>query len=279
MKTLELKDGAHLRYQDRGTGRPLVFVHGWGMRSEFFREQVTGLSERFQVVVPDLRGHGQSSRLEQGQGLPTLVDDVAELLVRLDLDQAIVIGWSMGAMVSWSLAQREEATRLAALVSIDMVPRLLNDESWTFGLHRGADARVFSGVVERMLADWPRFTRIFVPRIFARGRETERRALVDWMVGETEQNHAPSMAQLWMSIGDQDYRRDLAQLRLPALVINGALSQLYDPRASEWVASTMPNATRVEFQDSGHAPHLEEPELFNKTIESFAAQSTVAATT
>lgn len=278
MKTLTLKDGAYLKYEDQGSGRPLIFLHGWGMQSAFFKEQVAGLSPRFRVVVPDLRGHGQSSRLRQGQGISTLADDVVELLVGLDLAQAIVIGWSMGAMVCWSLAKREEATRLSALVSIDMVPRILNDESWTFGLRSGSDASVFSGVIDRMLTDWPRFTRIFVPRIFARGRESARQALVDWMVNETEQNHPQSMAQLWMSIGDQDYRRDLAKQQLPALVTYGALSQLYQPLASKWVADTMPNATRVKFADSGHAPHLEEPELFNRKIESFAAQTGFEAT-
>jgi pimeloyl-ACP methyl ester carboxylesterase len=276
VKTLNLKDGARLKYEDQGTGRPLVFLHGWGMQSAFFKEQIAGLSPRFRVVVPDLRGHGQSSHLTQQQGLATLVDDVAELLVHLDLAHGIVIGWSMGAMVSWGLAQHKEANRLSALVSIDMVPRILNDESWTFGLHSGADARVFAGMVDRMLADWPRFTKIFVPRIFARGREAERKALVDWMVHATTQNHAQSMAQLWMSIGNQDFRHDIAKLQLPTLVTYGALSQLYRPEASEWIARCAPTATKVVFPNSGHAPHLEEPDLFNKAIESFARQTTNA---
>jgi pimeloyl-[acyl-carrier protein] methyl ester esterase len=273
MKTLNLKDGACLKYVDSGTGRSLVFLHGWGMQSLFFKEQVAGLSPRFRVVVPDLRGHGRSSRLRQGQGLSTLVDDVAELLVGLDLTQVIVIGWSMGAMVSWGLAQHEQSDRLSALVSIDMVPKILNDESWPFGLHAGPDASVFSGVVDRMLSDWPRFTRIFVPRIFARGRDSERKALVDWMVHETEQNHAQSMAQLWMSISDQDFRNDIANLQLPTLVTYGALSQLYRAEASEWITNNAPNASRFRFADSGHAPHLEETRLFNEAIESFARQT------
>jgi pimeloyl-ACP methyl ester carboxylesterase len=114
-----------------------------------------------------------------------------------------------------------------------------------------------------------------VPRIFARGREAERQALVDWIVKETEKNHAQSMAQLWLSIGDQDFRKDLAKLQLPTLVTYGALSQLYPADASEWLANTIPHATRVGFANSGHAPHLEEPELFNKEIESFASQTAI----
>lgn len=276
MKNLILKDGGLLKYEDQGSGRAILLLHGWGMQSEFFKEQIARLSPRFRVVVPDLRGHGQSSELQDGQGLSTLVDDVAELLVDLDLSQVIVIGWSMGAMISWSLLQRTEAARVSALVSIDMVPKLLNDPSWSFGLREGSNASVFSGVVSRMTADWPRFTKIFVPRIFARDRAVERKALVDWMVHETEHNHSQSMAQLWMSMADQDLRNDLANISLPTLVIYGELSQLYRSEASEWVADNMPNATRVGFANSGHAPHLEEPDLFNKEIESFARQTEIS---
>lgn len=275
MNILELKDGGHLAYEDEGAGRPIVFLHGWGMQSTYFKAQIAALSPQFRVVVPDLRGHGQSSHLEDGQGLPTLVDDVAELLVHLDLSQALVVGWSMGAMVTWGLLQHKESARVSALVSIDMVPRILNDEAWTFGLRVGSDASVFSGVVKRMLADWPRFTRIFVPRIFAHESGAQQQALVDWMVAETEDNHPPSMAQLWMSIGDQDFRKDLVNLQLPTLIIFGRRSQLYRPEASEWLADNIANATRVGFANSGHAPHLEEPDLFNREIESFARQTEI----
>ncbi len=275
MKILNLKDGGHLKYEDEGSGRPIVLLHGWGMQSAFFKAQIAALSPRFRVVVPDLRGHGLSSRLKQGQGLATLVDDVAELLVGLDLSQALVVGWSMGAMVSWGLMRRGESARISALVSIDMVPKILNDESWTFGLREGRDASVFSGVVNRMLADWPRFTRIFVPRIFARGGAEHQQALVDWMVTETENNHPQSMAQLWMSISEQDFRNELANLQLPTLITYGARSQLYRAEASEWITNNIPNATGVGFADSGHAPHLEEPDLFNKEIESFARQTEI----
>ena len=142
-------------------------------------------------------------------------------------------------------------------------------------VNRGRDASVFSGTVSRMLADWPRFTRIFVPRIFAHGGAEQQQALVDWMVTETEKNHPQSMAQLWMSIGEQDFRNDLANLQLPTLITYGARSQLYRAEASEWITNNIPNATGVGFADSGHAPHLEEPDLFNKEIESFARQTEI----
>ena len=270
MKILNLKDHELLKYESEGSGRPIVLLHGWGMQADFFREQIAALSPNFQVVVPDLRGHGQSSHLRNGQGLPTLVDDVAELLVSLDLSEALLVGWSMGAMVAWGVLQGKEASRISGLVTIDMVPRILNDENWKFGLREGKDASVFSTITARMIADWPGFTRVFVPRIFASGRRAECKALADRIINKTQENHPESMARLWLSMADQDFRRKLPEINTPTLVIHGALSQLYSEEASEWVAGQMPNARRVDFANSGHAPHLEEPDLFNHTIEKFA---------
>ncbi len=275
MTLLDLRDGGHLKYEDSGSGRPIVLLHGWGMRGEFFKAQIAALSTQFRIVVPDLRGHGDSSNLEENQSLSTLVDDVAELLVSLDLSQTMLIGWSMGAMVSWGVMQHQEAGRVSSMVSIDMIPRLLNDDTWKFGLRDGDSASVFSEVVARMLADWPGFTRIFVPRIVARGQHAKRKALVDWVIDKTEKNHPESMAQLWLSMASQDFRSQLAAIETPTLVTYGALSQLYSPAASEWVARQLPNSRRVGFANSGHSPHLEEPDAFNRAIETFAEQTRV----
>lgn len=270
MALLDLKDGGHLYYEDVGSGRPIVLLHGWGMRHDLFREQLGGLSARFRLIAPDLRGHGDSSHLDDGQNLQTLVDDMAELIDSLDLSRMILVGWSMGAMIAWALMLRKEAARVSGLVSIDMVPRLLNDGDWQFGLRNGRDASVFSASAARMRTDWPGFTRIFVPRIFARGQAPKRKALVDWIESMTERNHPESMARLWLSMAAHDFRKDLAKINAPALVVHGALSQLYSEEASEWVAGNIPQAKRVDFAHSGHAPHLEEPDAFNRQIEKFA---------
>lgn len=273
MARLKLSDGGYLAYEDKGAGQPIVLLHGWGMRGKYFQPQIEALSSRYRTIVPDLRGHGESSRLEEGQDLETLVGDVAALLGALDLSQTLLVGWSMGAMVSWGLMRRAEAGRVSSLVSIDMVPKLLNNNGWKFGLRDGQDASVFADVADRMLADWPAFTRVFVPRIFAPNDARGAEKLADKMIGETEKNDPASMAQLWLSMADLDFREQLSEIKVPTLVTYGALSQLYSEAASEWVINRMPNARGVRFAHSGHAPHLEEPNLFNTEIETFVEQT------
>ena len=267
MPVLELTDGAILQYEDAGSGQPIVFLHGWNGCKEVFEPQRAGLIERYRIVAPDLRGHGGSSPVGEGEGIATLADDVIQLLVDRDLSEVILVGWSMGAMVAWESLRSPEADRVAGLVTIDMVPRILNDETWEYGLQAGQGARAFSKLIARMRTDWPGFTRDYVPRIFARGKERE--AVIGYMLHLVAENDIDSMIRLWSSMADQDYRDRIRGLELPSLVTYGRLSQLYSEKASTWLARNLSNSRLVGFADSGHSPHLEEPQMFNAAIEEF----------
>jgi pimeloyl-[acyl-carrier protein] methyl ester esterase len=273
MAILELADGGHLAYRESGAGRPLLMLHGWGLSGACFGAQVPALARQFRVLAPDLRGHGASSPLAEGQGFATLVDDVVELLCGLDLHDVVVVGWSMGGMLSWALTQRPEAARLARIATVDIVPRLLNDAHWRFGLRDGRDAGVFARTTARMREDWPAFTRVFVPRVLAAGDDPLRRRLRPWLIGLSEGNDGRSMARLWSSMVAQDLRDQLPRITLPCLVACGARSQLYPAEASTWVEGRIADARLVRFDHSGHAPHLEEPERFRATVTAFARET------
>ena len=248
-----------------------MLLHGWSMRRDVFRPQVEGLSQQFRVIAADLRGHGDSSGFTNGHEFDVLVDDLMELLVSLDLWQVILIGWSMGAMIAWGAMQRPGAERIAGIVSIDMVPRLLNDPDWHHGIRQGSDATAFETAMQRMRSDWPKFVQEYVPRLFARDKPAERQDLITTTIELVDDNDPESMARLWGSMADQDYRDQIEHLAVPMLVTYGEQSQFYDKEASEWLVSHAPNATMVGFPKSGHALQLEESEKFNEEVRKFAA--------
>lgn len=270
MAELQLQGGGALEYDDRGRGTPVVFVHGWSMCRDCFQPQLVALSDTFRVIVPDLRAHGNSSPLPPGAGIDTLAVDLGQLLSALDLRGSIVVGWSMGAMVTWATALGPEARRIAGIVSVDMVPRLLNDTDWNHGLREGRDASAFAAQHKRMRDNWPEYVRRFVPKIFARARLAEFRIVIARITAKALDNDSMSMAALWRSMADADFRSALRSLRVPTLIIQGGSSELYDVAAGEWMANAIPDAQLAVFGQSGHAPHLEEPERFNDAIRIFA---------
>lgn len=82
----------------RGTGRPLVLLHGITLRADVWAPQFHQLADRYRVIAVDLRGHGTSKAGTAGYGIGRLADDLAALLIGLDLHHAVVVGRSMGGM-------------------------------------------------------------------------------------------------------------------------------------------------------------------------------------
>jgi pimeloyl-ACP methyl ester carboxylesterase len=268
---LQLNDGLSMAYADQGAGRPLLLVHGWGASGRFFHPQQSALEKGFRVVTPDLRGHGASPCPAGRPTVELLAADLAALAERLELEDAVAVGWSMGAMVLWRALGLGLERRLAGMVVVDMTPRIVNGADWSLGLKGGYDLRTAAAARQAMLADWPAFGAAMARSIVAEGLEAERRDLIEWMALAVARNAPEPLAHLWGSLAGQDFREALARIRTPTLIAHGALSQLYPAETSLYLEDRLPDARRIAFERSGHAPHLEEPELFNRVVAEFAA--------
>lgn len=271
MGQLKLNDGLTMAYADQGGGRPLLLVHGWGASGRFFHEQQSPLHNDFRVITPDLRGHG-ATPFAGAPSVEMLAEDLIALADALDLQDAVAVGWSMGAMVLWRALKRGLDERLAGMVVVDMTPRIVNDADWRLGLKGGYDQRAAAAARRAMLSDWPAFVAAMARSIVGEGLESERQRLVEWLALAVERNAPEPLAHLWGSLTEQDFRSDLDGFDLPTIIAHGERSQLYPLETSLWLQTHLPDARRAAFNRSGHAPHLEEPEAFNQLIAEFAAR-------
>lgn len=266
MERFRTSDGTFIAFDDEGEGRPLVLLHGLMAHRGFFPGQ-RALSDRFRVVTVDLRGHGQSRDAAAEPTTAVLAADVAALAAHLGLEGAIGIGWSLGAAVLWHVLAGPECGRFAGAVVIDMTPRVMNDSSWTLGLspeHCEARAQAIAG-------DFASFAAGAGAAIFAPADGAGPSPLAQWAAGEFARNDPAAIGATWASLVRQDFRPLLAEIRQPTLIVHGARSHLYGPDTAEHLAAALPNATLIRFDSSGHAPHIEQPELFNAALSDFAA--------
>lgn len=259
-------DGAKIAYRDEGRGRPLLLLHGMMAHGGFFKHQRV-LSEDFRLVTVDLRGHGQSRREGEAPTIERLADDVAALVAHLGLEEAVGIGWSLGAVVLWHVLAGPEAGRFAGAVIVDMTPRVLNEGDWQLGL---------SGEVceARRLAirdDFDNFAAGAGAAIFAQPLDASSVQEAQWAGEEFARNDPVTMGAVWKSLVEQDLRPSLGNIAQPTLVVHGAHSQLYGPGTAEYLTAVLPASQSRQFDRSGHAPHLEQPELFNALVKDFAA--------
>jgi pimeloyl-[acyl-carrier protein] methyl ester esterase len=262
-------DGARIAYRDAGNGRPLVLLHGLMAHGGFFREQ-DGLARHFRLIAVDLRGHGASRAANGTLTVGQLARDVAGLAEALQLEDAIGVGWSLGAGVLWNVLTGREGDRFAGAVVVDMTPRVRNEDGWELGLSPEACAQRTAAIAE----DFETFATAAGQAIFSQPVSERCRQVADWASFEFSRNDPATIGALWSSLVEEDFRPLLARVGQPTLIVHGRHSQLYDAATADYLAGALPNARAVEFAASGHAPQLEQPDLFNAAIREFADRLT-----
>jgi pimeloyl-ACP methyl ester carboxylesterase len=266
-------DGARIAFRDEGEGTPLVLLHGLMAHGGFFEEQAA-LAGDFRIIAIDLRGHGRSAAPGATPTVERMAADISELAMTLQLEGAIGVGWSLGATVLWHVLAGPAAACFAGAVVVDMTARVRNDAEWDLGLSSEAcEARAAA-----IRDDFEAFALSAGQAIFAQPVAPGRRALAEWVSLEFARNDADAIASVWASLVRQDVRALLTRIQHPTLIVHGAQSSLYGEDTADHLVAALPEARAIRFERSGHAPHLEEPELFNATLRDFADRLSRART-
>lgn len=267
MRHFTASDGARIAYRDEGRGTPLVLLHGLMAHGGFFGGQAP-LAGSFRLITVDLRGHGQSPAPAETATVERMAADVAELVTELDLTGAIGIGWSLGATVFWHVLAGPAANRFAGSVVIDMTARVRNDAEWDLGLSPEACEARSAAIRD----DFTSFAQGAGQAIFAQPVPARLQAEADWAGTEFARSDPDAIAATWASLVRQDVRALLAGIAHPTLIVHGGRSRLYGDDTADHLVAALPQARAVRFDQSGHAPHLEEPEAFNTAVSDFAAR-------
>lgn len=125
--TVSSFDGVPISYEVHGSGKPatLVFVHGWSCDRSYWDGQLTPLSSNYQIVTIDLAGHGQSGMEREAWTVASFAEDVAAVVKELDLQNAILIGHSVGGDIIVEAALHLPG-RIKGLVMVDTYKQLEN---------------------------------------------------------------------------------------------------------------------------------------------------------
>lgn len=267
MNNLLLADGRRLAYREAGEGPALVLLHGWAMSSVVFSELSAELSKGFRVLAPDLRGHGGSDP-GPGYGCRAFAADLSEWFTALNLQDAVLLGWSLGGEVALTLAAEALiGSRLRALVLVAATPRFAAGAGWSGGLpvtQLRALARDLRRNYLKTMGDFfaLQFAGETLPK--ARHQEILRFAVRAGRLPEPE----VALAGL-ETLGDEDLRDLLPQLQLPTLVVQGELDRIVLPEAGKYLAATLPRATLELWPEVGHAPFLSDPLRFCSLLRNF----------
>lgn len=270
MASVVLRDDFRMAFREAGSGPPLLLVHGWGAHGGFFQPQLDGLSDQFRVIAVDLRGHGDSrvdpsAEISIGQ----LARDLNDFMEKLDLRDVVAVGWSMGAMVLWQAWLEGARSRIARMVVEDMSPRIVNEPGWGLGLRKGFNAKAAAQGAKAMVADWPAYAKALARNLVSAGPLQQE--LVAWTEQEFAGQEPRPLARLWTTLAGEDFRDRLGLVTAPTLIVHGRYGP-YEAETARYLEAALPIAAGLHFERSGHAPHLEESERFNRVVSEFAQQ-------
>ncbi len=248
--------GVSLRYDRAGAGPAVLLIHGLACNRTFWERQVHALRDRFTVLTVDLRGHGESSRPRTGYTIGSMAADLEQLVRALGVSRIAVVGWSMGGVVAQQLARRL-GDRVSALGLVCSTPGGFADPK-THELPEMATA-----MKKAIADDFRTFVRGFTAKFFKDG---ERSPLFAWAVGQTQRTPPHVAEACFDALMAADMREHLGALRVPTAVLHGRHDALLPPTHGEALAKAIPGARLVVFEESGHAPFLEEPDAFNAAL-------------
>lgn len=284
--TVETDDGGRIHAVERGSGPPLVLLHGVTLALATWVHQLQDLADRYRVIAVDQRGHGLSVPGRDGFGAPPgtpptvggvrrLSRDLGRVMEALGVDQALLVGHSMGGMVAldYLLDGGRDAER--AVAGVALVATSGGPYSRLPGWHRlmevtGPVSSRGLLLAERIgLAQLPsRDLRWWAGRI-AFGPEAPP-AEVRFVESMTSATPPATLAGLLPAVAGFDVSRRLGDVPVPALVVVGSHDRLTPPRHARALAAALPRAELVELPRSGHMPMLERRFEFSRLIGEFA---------
>jgi pimeloyl-ACP methyl ester carboxylesterase len=265
---LEMKDGAKIYYEDHGQGQPVVLVHGWTCSSKFWQRNAPELAKEFRVVTIDLRGHGNSSKILSGHTIAQYARDVREVMQKLDLKKATLVGWSLGGPVILSYYQQFGSDRVKALGLVDSNVFPFSSAEWSGHALRNYNYDLMHATFAADAADPKKFATAFTYRMFKDGKASDKD--VEWIVAELLKTPIWISIAIYSDFTMSDYVKVLPTVKIPAIVFAGDSAVFKNSLAQgKAVAAQIPNSTFVPIEDGGHLLFYEQPEKFNRALASF----------
>jgi len=264
------KDGAEIYYKDWGQGQPIVFHHGWPLSADDWDAQMLFfLHQGYRVIAHDRRGHGRSTQTATGNEMDTYADDVAALVLGLDLQDAIHVGHSTGGGEVTRYVARNGKGRVSKAVLIGAVPPIMLKSDKNPG---GLPIEVFDGFRAQLAANRAEFYwNVPIPFYgFNRpGQPVIESIRANWwrqgMMGGTKPHYDCIKA-----FSETDFTEDLKSIDIPVFVMHGSDDQIVPIADSALLSSKLlPDATLKVYDGFSHGMCTMNADVINRDLLEF----------
>ena len=263
-----------LHYQDHGTGKPVILLHGWPLNERSWENQeAVLLAKGFRVISYARRGFGESSKPATGYNYDTFAEDLHRLITRLDLREITLVGFSMGTgeIARYLGTYGSERVEKAVFIS-GILPALLK----TDGNSLGVDKKVFDEMKKKCVENRPTFIKGFLKDFYSHsaiGLKDVTQEVIDFswnLAMEASAIATVNCIDAWL----EDFRPDIAKIKIPSLVIHGSGDKITPIDATgRRLKEMLPSSQYVEIDGGPHGLLASHANEVNAALVRFLGES------
>ena len=271
MSTIIMKDGTQIYYKDWGTGQPVLFSHGWPLSADSWEVQMMFLASRgYRCIAHDRRGHGRSDQPWNGNDMDIYADDLSELIEKLDLRNAVLVGFSAGGGEVARYIGHYGTKRVAKAALISAVPPLMLK---TAGNPDGLPIAVFDKIRLGSIADRSQFYKDLAGGpFFGANRPGSKvtQGMIDSFWKQGMQAGHKNTFDCIKAFSETDFTEDLKKFNVPTLIIHGDDDQIVPIGAAALHSSKLiSNAVLKIYQGAPHGLTDTHKDRLNKDLLEF----------
>lgn len=243
------------------TAKTVIFLHGFPFNKNMWREQLEALPDHISGIAVDIRGHGNSTAGHGYFSIDVFAKDLRVFLEKLEIEQAILCGISMGGYIALR-AYQLFPEKIIGLVLCDTHSKADSD---------AAKQKRFDSIQAVLNHGRRPFAIGFVENVFAAKSIDEKPDTIELIKSSIRRNSINTICATLLALASRtDTTASLYEIAVPALLIRGAQDKITAKQDMQDLAEAIPTNTFVEIDDAGHLPNLEDPQRFNELLIDFA---------
>ncbi|MDH6705765.1 non-heme chloroperoxidase [Kitasatospora sp. MAA19] len=269
------RDGVEIFYQDWGSGRPVVFIHGWPLNGDAWQDQMKAVADAgLRAIAHDRRGHGRSTPVYDGYDFDTFADDLDSLLTGLDLRDATLVAHSMGGGELARYIGRHGTGRLRSAVLLSAItPRMAQGPGNPHGVPGTVLDDIKAGILTERSQFWQDTSVNFFSADRPGSRATQGNRDAFWFMAM--QQTIEGGVDCVDAFGYTDFHDDLARFDIPTLIVHGDDDRIVPIDATARRAvELIPGAVLKVYENGSHGIAMVpgDKERFNADLLEFLKQ-------
>lgn len=257
-------DSIKIYVEDVGKGKPIVFIPGWTMTSQFFSKQKNYFKNGYHYISYDPRSHGKSAKTEKRNTYEDHATDLNDLINKLELDDVVLIGWSSGSATIYEYVKKYGSNNIDRVIFIDEPPKWIGDTSkeWVYG-----SFDEYRESLRDLIKDRLGYAKGTVQWMLQKNGNTKEH---NWMVAQMMLTSNNAALSLYIDGLTSDYTEEVKRMdkKIPLLYL---VRESWYGQANQWLDKNAPHSKVLPIKS--HAIFWEDPENFNEIAETFIDDS------